>query len=145
MAHRTGEAIDTIGPVIDTAGLISLIDWAAGVTVSQQLARYIVDLCQATRIDPSLQMGASSRAALALMRAARVIAASQGRDDVLPDDVRLLVRPVLGHRLLLTPDAQLRDETVDDVIERLLTQVKPPLGLASDDPLSWRPNLIRGQ
>jgi MoxR-like ATPase len=130
MAHRTGEAIDTIGPVIDTAGLISLIDWAAGVTVSQQLARYIVDLCQATRIDSSLQMGASSRAALALMRAARVIAASQGRDDVLPDDVRLLVRPVLGHRLLLTPDAQLRDETVDDVIERLLTQVKPPLGLA---------------
>ena len=130
MAHRSGEAIDTIGPVLDTAGLISLIDWAAGVTVSEQVARYIVDLCQATRIDPSLQMGASSRASLALMRASRVIAASQGRDDVLPDDVRVLVRPVLGHRLLLTPDAQLRDETVDEVIDRLLTQVKPPLGLA---------------
>jgi len=129
MAHRSGEAIDTIGPVVDTAGLISLIDWAAGVDISPEVARYIVDLCQATRIDPSLQMGASSRASLALMRAARVIAASQGRDDVLPDDVRLLVRPVLGHRLLLTPDAQLRDETVDDVIDRLLTQVKPPLGL----------------
>ena len=130
MAHRSGEAIDTIGPVLDTAGLVSLIDWAAGVTVSEQLARYIVDLCQATRVDPSLQMGASSRASLALMRASRVIAASQGRDDVLPDDVRVLVRPVLGHRLLLTPDAQLRDETVDEVIDRLLTQVKPPLGLA---------------
>jgi MoxR-like ATPase len=63
------------------------------------------------------------------MRASRVVAASQGRDDVLPDDVRLLVRPVLGHRLLLTPDAQLRDDTVDNVIDRLLTQVKAPLGL----------------
>jgi MoxR-like ATPase len=65
------------------------------------------------------------------MRASRVVAASQGRDDVLPDDVRLLVRPVLGHRLLLTPDAQLRDDTVDNVIDRLLTQVKAPLGLKS--------------
>ncbi len=130
MAARSGEAVDSIGPVVDTAQLVSLIDWAAGVTISEQVARYIVDLCQATRIDPSLSMGASSRASLALMRASRVVAASQGRDDVLPDDVRLLVRPVLGHRLLLTPDAQLRDETVDDVIDRLLTRVKAPLGLA---------------
>jgi MoxR-like ATPase len=76
-------------------------------------------------------MGASSRAALALMRAARVVAASQGRDDVLPDDVRLLVPAVFGHRLLLTPDALLRDETVDGVIDRLLTAVKAPLGLKS--------------
>jgi MoxR-like ATPase len=65
------------------------------------------------------------------MRAARVVAASQGRDDVVPDDVRLLVPPVLGHRLLLTPDALLRDETVEDVIARLLVQVKAPLGLAA--------------
>jgi MoxR-like ATPase len=75
-------------------------------------------------------MGASSRAALALMRAARVVAASQGRDDVVPDDVRLLVPSVLNHRLLLTPDALLRDETVEDVVARLLVQVKAPLGLA---------------
>jgi MoxR-like ATPase len=130
MAHRTGEAIDTIGAVVDTEQLRSMIEWANNVTISETLARYIVDLCQATRSDPTLQMGASSRAALALMRSARVVAASQGRDDVLPDDVRLLVRPVLGHRLLLTPDAMLRDDTVDNVIDRLLTQVKAPLGLA---------------
>jgi MoxR-like ATPase len=76
-------------------------------------------------------MGASSRAALALMRASRVVAASQGRDDVLPDDVRLLVPAVLSHRLLLTPDALLRDETIEDVVARLLVQVKAPLGLAA--------------
>jgi MoxR-like ATPase len=131
MSHRTGEAIDTIGSVVTTEDLLAMIQWANNVTISETMARYIVDLCQATRTDPTLQMGASSRAALSLMRASRVVAASQGRDDVLPDDVRLLVRPVLGHRLLLTPDALLRDDSVDDVIDRLLTRVKAPLGLKS--------------
>ena len=130
MSHRTGDSIDRIDAVVDTDELLAMMDWAAQVEVSEQVARYIVDLCQATRRDPALSMGASSRAALALMRAARVIAASQGRDDVLPDDVRLLVPAVLGHRLLLTPDALLRDETIPGVIDRLLTSVKAPLGLA---------------
>ena len=131
MSHRTGDSIDRIGSVVSTEELVAMMDWAAQVEVGEPVARYIVDLCQATRTDPSLQMGASSRAALALMRASRVVAASQGRDDVLPDDVRLLVPPVFGHRLLLTPDALLRDETVDGVVERLLTAVKAPLGLKS--------------
>ena len=128
---RVGQAVqlDTIGAVVSTEDLISMIEWCNRVTISETMARYIVDLCQATRRDPTLQMGASSRAALSLMRASRVVAASQGRDDVLPDDIRLLVRPVLGHRLLLTPDALLRDDSVDNVIDRLLTQVKAPLGL----------------
>ncbi|MDP9101849.1 MAG: MoxR family ATPase [Actinomycetota bacterium] len=134
MAHRLGEAIDGIGPVVSTAELVAMVDWANQVEISPAVARYIVDICQVTRTDPALQMGASSRAALALMRASRVVAASQGRDDVLPDDVRLLVRPVLGHRLLLTPDAQLREETVDAVIDRLLGKVKPPLGLSRREP-----------
>ena len=131
MSHRTGDSIDRIGAVVSTEELVAMMDWAAQVEISEQVARYIVDLCQATRTEPALSMGASSRAALALMRAARVVAASQGRDDVLPDDVRLLVPPVFGHRLLLTPDALLRDEPVDGVIERLLTAVKAPLGLKS--------------
>ena len=131
MTHRLGDAIDRIGAVVTTEELVAMMEWAARVEVSEPVARYIVDLCQATRHDPALQMGASSRAALALMRAARVVAASQGRDDVLPDDVRLLVPPVFGHRLLLTPDALLRDETVDGVVDRLVNAVKAPLGLKS--------------
>jgi MoxR-like ATPase len=130
LSHLTGDAIDRIGPVVSLEELVAMMDWAAEVSIAEPVVRYIVDLCQSTRSDPSLQMGASSRAALALMRAARVVAASQARDDVLPDDVRLLVPAVLNHRLLLTPDAQLRDETVDDVVARLLVQVKAPLGLA---------------
>jgi MoxR-like ATPase len=60
------------------------------------------------------------------MHAARVLAAAQGRDDVLPDDVKRLVGPVLHHRLLLTPDAQLREETVEGVLERIVARVKVP-------------------
>ena len=130
LSHLTGDAIDRIGPVVKLDELVAMMDWAAEVNIAEPVVRYIVDLCQATRSDPSLQMGASSRAALALMRAARVVAASQGRDDVVPDDVRLLVPSVLSHRLLLTPDALLRDETVEDVVNRLLVRVKAPLGLA---------------
>jgi MoxR-like ATPase len=130
LSHRTGDAIDRIGAVVTLDELVAMMDWAAEVTIAEPVVRYIVDLCQATRSDPSLQMGASSRAALALMRASRVVAASQGRDDVVPDDIRLLVPAVLSHRLLLTPDALLRDETVQDVVARLLVQVKAPLGLA---------------
>jgi MoxR-like ATPase len=131
MSHRTGDAIDRIGSVVTTEELVAMMAWAEQVEIRESVARYIVDLCQATRTDPALSMGASSRAALSLMRAARVVAASQGRDDVLPDDVRLLVPAVFGHRLLLTPDALLRDETVEGVIDRLLTAVKAPLGLKS--------------
>ena len=76
-------------------------------------------------------MGASSRASQSLMRAAKVMAASQGRDDVIPDDVKALVKAVLVHRLVLTPDAQLRDETVEGVIDRIVHRVKVPIGVGN--------------
>jgi MoxR-like ATPase len=91
----------------------------------------MIDIVQMTRSDPSLMIGASSRASLAMMRATRVLAASQGREEVYPDDVKAVLLPVLAHRLILTPDAQLRDESVAKVIERIMGRVKPPLGLSS--------------
>lgn len=127
-ANSKREAILGLEPVVDTQEVVALMEWAAEVTVSDPIRYYIIDLCQATRRDPALQMGASTRASLALMRAARVLAASQGRDDVIPDDVKVLARPVLAHRLLLTPDALLREERVETVVERIVTQTKPPTG-----------------
>jgi len=101
------------------------------VTVSEAIAYYVVDLVQATRNDPALQIGASTRATQAFIKAARVVAAAQGRDDVIPDDVKNLAMPVLGHRLILTPDALLRDETVEAVVERIVNRIKVPLGVSS--------------
>jgi MoxR-like ATPase len=89
---------------------------------------YIIDLVSATRTDPSFLMGASSRATIGIQAAARVLAAANGREDVYPDDVKHVLYPALAHRCLLTPDASLRDETVEKVLERIVGRVKPPAG-----------------
>jgi MoxR-like ATPase len=128
-ANVRREAILDLTPIIGPDEVVAMIDWAQGVTVADPVREYIIDLTHATRDDTSVQLGASTRASLALMRASRVLAAAQGREDVLPDDVRSLAGPVLAHRLILTPDALLREETVDAVIERVLSRTKPPLGV----------------
>jgi len=130
-ANASGEPIESLGPVLSLDEVLAMRSWCEGVTVSDAVYYYIVDLVNATREDAALHVGASSRASLSLMRAARVVAASQGRDDVLPDDVKALAPDVLNHRLLLTADALLRDETVDEVIDRILNRVKVPVGLAA--------------
>lgn len=133
-ANLRKEAILDLGPVLETDEVLEMIDWATHVSVSEAIRFYIIDLTQATRGDPALQLGASARASLALLRASRVLAASQGRDDVIPDDVKVLVTPVLSHRLILSADAQLREEPVEDVIERVVTRIKVPMGLKTGIP-----------
>jgi MoxR-like ATPase len=130
-SNRTVEPIEALEPVVDKAGLVELMAWADEVTVSEPVLLYIIDLTQATRSDPSLAVGASTRASLALRRAARVGAASQGRDDVIPDDVKQLAMPVLGHRVILTPDALLREDTAEAICERIIQKVKLPTGLGA--------------
>jgi MoxR-like ATPase len=126
-ANMRAQAITRLEPVVDLDVVLAMMRWAEGVVVDRALLLYIVDICAATRHEPALQMGASSRASQALMRAARVLAASQGREDVLPDDVKSLVRPVLAHRLILSPEAVLRGETIDNVVGRILTSVRVPV------------------
>lgn len=129
-ANRVSEAITSLKPVTTTSEVVALQEWAKeSVELSEPLTMYIIDVCQATRTDPSLMIGAGPRASLSLMRICRVRAASQGRTEVYPDDVRAVLVPVLSHRLILTPDAQLRDDTVDKVVERILGRVKVPLGV----------------
>jgi MoxR-like ATPase len=126
-ANKAMQAIDALTSVCTVDEVIQLQEWPIGVDVSSQIEHYIVDICQATRTDPSLQLPASPRASLALLYASRVVAAANGREDVLPDDVQTVLQPVLAHRLALTPDAELRDDTIDKVIERITSRVKPPL------------------
>ena len=130
-ANFESEAITALSAAVTTDEVLAMVAWAKGVGVSEPVMLYIIDLCQATRSDPSLLIGGSTRASLALMRAARVVAAAEGREDVYPDDVRAVLLPVLAHRLALTPDAQLRDETVEKVVERVAGRVKPPMALGS--------------
>jgi MoxR-like ATPase len=126
-ANAHHEAIEDLDAVIELGEVVQMMEWSTRVTVSDPILHYVTDIVQATRTEATLQMGASTRASLALVRAARVMAASQARDDVLPDDVKVLVGAVLSHRMVLTPDAQLRDETVGAVIDRILHRVKVPM------------------
>jgi MoxR-like ATPase len=76
-----------------------------------------------------LLLGAGPRASISLLKASKVAAAADGRARVYPEDVKALLRPVLGHRMMLTPDAVLRGDTIDDVLERVVGRIKPPLGV----------------
>jgi MoxR-like ATPase len=96
--------------------------------VAEPLRRYVVSLVEATRRSPDLRLGASPRAGLQLLRAARAAAALAGRDHVLPDDVQALAVPVLAHRLLLTPDAALARRSAEQVVDDLLGTVPVPRG-----------------
>ena len=131
LSSGRSDPIDSLESVIDIEDVVQMIEWAAGVNVSEPIAYYLVDLVQATRNDPALQAGASTRASQAFIRAARVVAAAQGREDVIPDDVKNLAQPILCHRLMLTPDALLRDETVEAVVDRVVNRVKAPMGVGA--------------
>jgi MoxR-like ATPase len=119
-------AIEDLKSVVSTATISQMIAYTTTINLSPEVAYYIIDLIQATREDPALSLGASPRASIALLRASRALAASDGRTDVYPDDVREVLTPILAHRIMLNPDAVLRGETVDAVIERVVARVKPP-------------------
>ncbi|MDQ3982721.1 MAG: MoxR family ATPase, partial [Actinomycetota bacterium] len=94
--------------------------------VAPSLRRYIVDLSEATRDHPDVYLGASPRASLYQLRASRALAASRGRDYVVPDDIKDLSVPVLAHRILLSPEAQMRGSTAENVLEGLVGRVPIP-------------------
>jgi MoxR-like ATPase len=125
-ANSRRDAITELQAACPVEVVQAMMEWVTGVGVTQAMRLYMIDLCQETRRDAALVMGASTRASLALMRAARALAASQGREDIIPDDVKALIGPVLAHRLILSPEAVLRGETVDDVIARITARVKVP-------------------
>jgi len=127
LANGKTPAIDRLKPVTDGDEVTEMIAWASDVTVSEQVSRYIIDLCRATREEQSFQLGASPRASLALLWASRVMAAASGREDVYPDDVKALLYPVMAHRLVLTAEATLRGESVERLLERVVSRVNAPL------------------
>jgi MoxR-like ATPase len=125
-------SIEDLGAMTETAEVQAMIDYATSVEISPEVGYYIVDLVQASRTDPAVAMGGSPRASIALLRASRVLAASDGREHVYPDDVRAVLRPVMAHRVILNPDAILRGDSVDGVLERITGAVKPPVSARRD-------------
>ncbi|WP_460460760.1 AAA family ATPase [Angustibacter peucedani] len=127
-SHGTTSPLDDVEPVATAADVRELVAATRAVWVSDAVKQYVVDLAEATRSTPDLRLGASPRATLHLLRAARAHAALEGRDHVLPDDVQTLAVPVLAHRLLLTSDALLARKSAEDVVAGLVQRVPVPTG-----------------
>src|SRR5204862_7957730 len=104
-AHESGDRVATLEPVADAAELLAVQDAATRVRASDALRYYIVALLARTREDLRVELGASPRAGLLLLRAAKARALLAGRDHALPDDVQQMVAAVLSHRIVLTPEA----------------------------------------
>lgn len=103
--HAASDRVLELEPVTDVAMVRAAQAGAAELHASEEVRRYVVAVCTATRDDPRVEQGASPRAGLMLFRAAKAHAALEGRDHVLPDDVQALAPSVLGHRLMIAPDA----------------------------------------
>lgn len=112
--------------VVDSASLQECQKEIQGVTVEDSIFNYIVGLATASRNSDELVLGGSPRASIALLLASKTYAALQGRDYILPDDVKLLAPHVYRHRILLKPDAEIEGLTPDDVIDRLLAEAEIP-------------------
>jgi MoxR-like ATPase len=121
--RATTDPLTQLTPVTDAASVRELVAAVGRLHVAEPLRRYVVSLVEATRRSPDLRLGASPRAGLQLLRAARATAALAGRDHVLPDDVQTMAVPVLAHRLLLTPDAALARKDTQRVVTDLLATV----------------------
>jgi MoxR-like ATPase len=125
--HGIASTLDDISPVTDARGVSEMVLMAREVHVAKALQRYIVLFSEATRRHPDLYLGASPRASIALLRASRAVAASEGRDYVVPDDVKALVIPVMAHRIIVSADAAMGGRTPTAILTDILQEVPVPV------------------
>ncbi len=127
--HATGfdpTDLSALAPVTTPEELLGMSRVAQKVRVDDSVIGYVVDLARRTREDRAIELGASPRASIAMMKSAQVVAASEGRDFVTPDDVKAVAKPVLRHRIMLHPDAELQGITADERIEDILKTAPVP-------------------
>jgi MoxR-like ATPase len=125
-SHDGHDPLASVTPVTDTETVERLIDTARRVYAAPAIKQYIVDLATATRTDAALKLGASPRAALQLLAAAKSRAAMAARDHVLPDDIKALVVPVFAHRLISSTEARLSGRSTDQVMQDILSRTAVP-------------------
>ncbi len=132
VGNAVGLEVDQLDAVVGTRDVIAMQQIAAQVEVSNAVQDYIVEITHTTREDPGVALGAGPRASISLLRASKVMAAADGRDSVYAEDVKAILRATLSHRMMLTPDAVLCGETVDDALDRVTNKIKPPIGVSDE-------------
>jgi MoxR-like ATPase len=122
-AQRLQHPLETIGQVIEAQELLDAQHQVKEIHLAGPVKAYLVSVVAATRSHPDVYLGASPRGSLALARAAQAFAAINGRDYVVPDDVKALAGPTLGHRLILQPQARLKDLAAGTIVAEILASV----------------------
>jgi MoxR-like ATPase len=131
-AESRGASVDQLGAVTTVADIQSMIDLVQRVRLDESLEQYIARLSAATRQHPELLLGVSPRGSLALSKAARAHAAVAGRDYVVPEDIKALAQPVLAHRMILTPEAEIQGRTSSELLDEIISRLDVPQGGPGD-------------
>ena len=122
--------MDTLMPVCGGQEILNLQEKLGLVYTSREARSYVASITGVTRNHPSVQLGASPRGSIALLKAAQACALLAGRDYVLPDDIRRMALPVLSHRLILTPEARMKGVSAQQVLRQLIETLPVPTGRA---------------
>lgn len=120
--------ISSLAPASSPEEIARLQRVVGAVRVDDAIVSYMVELVRRTRDDRAIELGASPRASIAMLKAARVVAASEGRTFVTPDDIKPMVKPILRHRVMLHPDAELQGLSADDRIDAIVKATPVPRG-----------------
>ena len=126
--HQMDDPFDTLEAVATTDDIINIQNEVKKVFVHENLESYIVSLVSATRNHPSVRLGASPRASLALYRTAQATAYIDGRDYVVPDDIQKMMIPVMAHRIILSQETKFSNTTAEDVLEEIKKSTPVPTG-----------------
>ena len=124
--QKTTEQLSDIQPVLAASEIVALRQVIRGLHVEDKLLIYVAKIIHESRNNKSLYLGGSPRASLAIVNAAKAIAAIKGRDFVTPDDIIYVAAPVLRHRIMLTPDKEMEGVTPDEVIGQLIQKIEVP-------------------
>ncbi len=124
--QKTADQLKDVTPVMSSKEIISIRQTVTGLHVEEKILVYVARIIHETRNNKSLYLGGSPRASLAIVAAAKAIAAIRGRDFITPDDVIYVATPVLRHRIMLTPDKEMEGVTPDDVIGQIIQKIEIP-------------------
>ncbi|MCE3279271.1 MAG: MoxR family ATPase [Bacteroidetes bacterium] len=126
--HERKNSVDikTVNSVLNPADIKKCREDVCSIIVEQNLISYIAKIVDQTRNNPSLYLGASPRASIAILASAKAIAAMRGRDFVTPDDIKFVAVPVLKHRIMLTPEKEMEGITTNEVIKQILEKIEIP-------------------
>ena len=125
---QKGHPIDDLNPVVRTEDWLACQDAVRAVHVDDKLRMYILQIVHGTREHEEIHLGGSPRASIALFRTSQALAALQGRDFVMPDDVKKMAGPVLCHRMILRPEARLRRKTASVILDDIISDLAVPIG-----------------